>query len=118
MSSRTLTGAKCVRIVGEDPFLVVAERVDDVGLLDVRLEDVTLGALEGDVIELGGDATGVPLVVRGVVDLGRPRPVGDGRGEAGISLDGMGWAEKSGFGYLLSGTGEQCVLGHILDTYP
>ena len=67
----------------------MAECVDDVCLLDVRLEDVTLGALEGDVIELGGDATGVPLVVRCIVDLGRPRSVGDWRGESGISLGGV-----------------------------
>ena len=43
-----------------------------------------------------GDATGVPLVVRGVVDLGRPRPVRDRRGEAGVSLDGRrGMGRKS-----------------------
>ena len=85
----TLTGAVCVGIVSEDPFRVVTECVDDVGLLDVRIEDVTLGALEGDVIELGGDTTDVPLVVRCIVDLGRPRSVGDWRGESGISLGGM-----------------------------
>ena len=49
----TLTDAVRVRIVGEDPLPVVADRVDDVGPLDARLEGEALGALEGDVVELG-----------------------------------------------------------------
>ena len=59
-------------MVGEDPFPVVAEGVDDVRPLDARLEDEALGTLDGDVVELGGDAARVLFVVCGVVDLGRP----------------------------------------------
>ena len=81
-----LTYAVGVRVVGEVPLRVVAEGVDEVAPLDVRLEDEALGAREGDVVEVGGDAADAPLVVRREVDLTRPGAVGHRGGEAGVRL--------------------------------
>ena len=83
-----LTYAVGVRVVGEVPLRVVAEGAGEVGARDVRLEDEALGAREGDVVEVGGDAAGdAALVVRREVDLGSPGPVRHRRGEEGVRLE-------------------------------
>ena len=84
-----LTYAVGVRIVGEVPLGVVAEGAGEVGARDVRLEDEALGAREGDVVEVGGDAADdAALVVRREVDLTRPGAVRHRGGEEGVRLEG------------------------------
>ena len=85
-----LTYAVGVRVVGEVPLRVVAEGVDEVAPRNVRLEDEALGAREGDVVEVGGDAADAALVVRREVDLTRPGAVGHRGGEEGVRLEGRG----------------------------
>ena len=79
-----------VRVVGEVPLRVVAEGVDEVAPRNVRLEDEALGAREGDVVEVGGDAADAALVVRREVDLTRPGAVGHRGGEEWVRLEGRG----------------------------
>ena len=84
-----LTYAVGVRVVGEVPLRVVAEGADEVGARDVRLEDEALGAREGDVVEVGGDAADdAALVVRREVDRARPGAVRHRGGEEGVRLEG------------------------------
>ena len=83
-----LTYAVGVRVVGEVPLRVVAEGADEVGARDVRLEDEALGAREGDVVEVGGDAADAALVVRREVDRTRPGAVRHRGGEEGVRLEG------------------------------
>ena len=86
-----LTYAVGVRVVGEVPLRVVAEGADEVGARDVRLEDEALGAREGDVVEVGGDAADdAALVVRREVDRARPGAVRHRGGEEGVRLEGRG----------------------------
>ena len=85
-----LTYAVGVRVVGEVPLRVVAEGADEVGARDVRLEDEALGAREGDVVEVGGDAADAALVVRREVDRTRPGAVRHRGGEEGVRLEGRG----------------------------
>ena len=84
-----LTYAVGVRVVGEVPLRVVAEGAGEVGARDVRLEDEALGAREGDVVEVGGDAADdAALVVRREVDRARPGAVRHRGGEEGVRLEG------------------------------